>query len=221
MTTQNPKPYKLTNPYLIKAIFGYGNPENGVLKDCNGYVSANDTYNLGRVFLEFCYSKIFNIHRLPGYKTDWMIRQYDYYHMENLENASPDLIESACVELEDMYTYIQKFFKSNNITNLKLKRMAQPFEIGEYLNQVNNKETYIMYPTNILSSYSYELSKGGYYSDYMLCRKVPVNNIVMIDFLLEDPQSSIKYLHGESEMWVIENDMKGVIRLDKTCIKHI
>ena len=109
MITQEPKPYKFTNPYLIKAIFGYGHPEDNVLKDCNGYVSANDVYNLGRVFLEYCYSIIFNIHRLPGYKTEWFSRRYDFQHRENLENINADILSNACNELKELYKYTQKY----------------------------------------------------------------------------------------------------------------
>lgn len=193
----------IKNPYLLKGIFGYGRPENDVLKDCNGYLSAYDKFNLGKVFLEFCYSKMFNIHKLPGYEMDWHFKLNRNVYRDNLANASPELIEDACCELYRLYKHIQRYYAGKNINHITLKRMIQSFEREEYTKQLNNNKSYVDIPCNTITSYTDDKSPGGYYSNTMLLRKVKVSQIVMAWFLLADPLNNKKEYDDEHEFWII------------------
>lgn len=211
--------FKIKNIYLKKAFFGDFSIKTEILNDCYGYLSANDQYNLGRSFIEYCYKRAFSIHRLPDCKVDWYSNRYRYEYHANYQNISEEILNDACNELINMYNFVQKYFEQENKQSMKLRRMLQSFETQEYFAQRNNEKLYVELPSNIFTSYSYDLIAGGYSSDVVLYRDVDKSKIVMIDYLLSHPEYPNKAYDDECEIWVLENNIHGITKVDKSCIK--
>ena len=163
---------------------------------------------IGRAFLEYCYSEIFNIRRFPGYET--YLSNSSYHCKALVENREIGIgdIDEACNQLKALYEYTQRRL---SVEELPLHRRLQTFEI-KVLAKQSDEDMFM--PANILTCYSYGSAYRGYDGDVVLYRNVPAKNVVMIDSwtAYSNVDDCIyKTYTGEGEVWVLNEDRFGRI----------
>lgn len=216
--------FEIKNELLQQAIWGGYLCKNGALKNRCGYFNT-DTNNYGRGFLEFCYSKIFDIHRVPGFE------QYYIQDATNMklkreygELEEKDILD-ACKELEAYYTFLQRELKDCPFVKdgkIELVRSLQDYERIHVIPQLKEQKDLIELPVNIINSYAHDKRLYGYYSPISIIRTVEIEKVVMyFDSLKASENVCWNNLHGnEYEVWVLEDDMFGKILLPNECFKY-
>ena len=216
--------FEIKNELLQQAIWGGYLCKNGALKNSCGYFNT-DTDNYGRGFLEFCYSKIFDIHRVPGFE------QYYIQDATNMklkkeygELHEKDILD-ACKELEAYYTFLQRELKDCPYVKdgkIELVRSLRDYERIHVIPQLEEQKDLIELPVNIINSYAHDKRLYGYYSTISIVRTVEIEKVVMyFDSLKASENVCWNNLHGnEYEVWVLEDDMFGKILLPNECFKY-
>lgn len=213
--------YKIQSPLLLTAIFGKTNCKH-LLSGCNGYLYC-DYNNIGRGFIEFCISKIFNIHRIPGFEQFYLNTGASFEFLKAYKGLCEEDINDACNEIKKIYDFTQ-----SNLTNsvksdtISLRRHLNPFEEEYVAKQLANPSVELIeLPVNILNSYTYDSTEFKYRSNIDIIRKVDTRKIVMIDKYIQSPFSCCKSIKDdEKEVWVIEENMFGLIKVNRKCF-HI
>lgn len=211
--------YKIQSPLLLTAIFGKTNCKH-LLSGCNGYLNC-DYNNIGREFIEFCISKMFNIHRVPGfepfYLNDGANLEFSKAYNDGL---CEDDINDACDEIKKIYDLTQ-----NNLANsvksetISLRRHLNLFEEEHVAIQLANPSAELIeLPVNILNSYTYDRTEFKYRSKIDIVREIDIKKILMVDEYIQDPFLCCESIRDdEREVWVIEENMFGLIKVNKNC----
>lgn len=203
--------FHINNKILHAAIWG-----GTECYQMHGYVNA-DTNNMGRALIEYFTSRYFNIHRLPGYEP-YYLGGPDYAFRKTAGKLSEVEFEDAYSEFVKLYLFTQDELRKSGIIvdgKVKLVRSLRPFEIKEVLPQILNKNEFIEYPANIITSYAHDVAPFGYFSWMSVIRDVPVESIVMYFDCLYHPNSTCAYRShgGENEVLVVEKSIFGYTRL--------
>lgn len=210
--------YKINNKLIRKALFGGMECEYLKLSCCDGYIN-NDTYKIGRALISYCISRNFGIHRIYGFEESYLNDSDKVKRNEAFIDLTIEELDDACKELQSLYEFTQNYLKnSSNIKNGKimLSRSLSSFEIESISRQINNKT--IIMNTNIISSYTDNGMDFEYGSCVTVRREVPIEDIVIHYDCLEYPRESCHYGYsgGESEIWVMNKDIKGKLELDSS-----
>jgi len=214
--------FKLKSELLLQSFWGGYMCKNGCLSQCNGYFNA-DNGDFGRGFIEYCVSRIFNIHRVPGYEQyylkdgSWMQMCHEYGNLKESD------INNACSELEQLYYFIQNELKKSKYVEdgkIQLVRSLRTHEIDFVTPQLcDSSNQKIKLPVNIINSYAHDGRHLGYGSKMSIARNIEVEKIIMFDECLYHPENvCANHIHGgEYEVWVIEENIFGYIELNRTC----
>lgn len=216
--------YKISNEYLLQAIWGGYMCNNGCLKNCNGYVNSDDN-NYGRGLIEYCVATNFNIHRVPGYEPYYIKDGTMFKMFHEYGNLDRSKIEEAFSEMDDLYKFTQKELLKSPLViegKIKLVRSLRPYEIEYVTPQLVDKKERILMPVNIINSYAHDGRYYGYGSSMSIVREIDVEKIVMYDeCLYHPPNVCANQIHGgEYEVWVMEDDIFGKIELDRSCFRY-
>ena len=203
-----------------EAIFGgsYCDPKRRIDK-CNGYLNS-DYSCIGRAFLTFCYSKIFNIHRLYGYEDGFL---QDYRNQSDVEHAFATITESELVEaieeLMNMYLATQRYLEAESDRGyISVIRALRPFEINQIVDQLEDGNEEILLKTNTITSYACDGQAFGYGTAVSIRRKISIADVVMHYKVLAYPEDSCRFspMHGgEYEVWVKNESPLGLLKLSK------
>ncbi|MDW2798778.1 hypothetical protein RZO55_14460 [Clostridium boliviensis] len=223
----NEDKFIIQNKINHEALFGgsYCDPERKLDK-CTGYINS-DYACIGRAFLTFCFSKMFNIHRLYGYEDGFMQQNGNSYDIERAFSllTERDLIEAE-EELKLMYVktqqYLERELKSNFI---KIVRALRPFEIDQIIDQIENGREEIILKTNTITSYAGDGQPFHYGASITIVRNIPIEDVVIHYKVLAYPEDTCRYspMHGgEYEIWVKNEHPLGLIKLsrDQVCIQR-
>jgi|GEM_PF-2274798 hypothetical protein len=210
--------YKIQSPLLLAAIFGKTNCKH-LLSGCNGYLYC-DYNNIGRGFIEFCISKIFNIHRIPGFEQFYLNTGASLELLKAYKGLCEEDINDACNEIKKIYDFTQ-----NNLANsvksetISLRRHLNPFEEEYVAKQLANPSVELIeLPVNILNSYTYDRTEFKYRSNIDIVREIDIKKILMVDEYIQDPFLCCESIRDdEREVWVIEENMFGLIKVNKNC----
>lgn len=216
--------FEIKNELLQQAIWGGYLCKNGALKDSCGYFNT-DTNDYGRGFLEFCYSKIFDIHRVPGFEQYYIQDATNMKMKKAYGNLQEKDILDACKELEAYYKFLQKELKDSPYVNdgkIKLVRSLREHERIHVIPQLEEQNDLIELPVNIINSYAHDGRLYGYYSTISIVREVEIEKVVMyFESLKASENVCWNNLHGnEYEVWVLEDNMFGKIWLPQECFKY-
>lgn len=216
--------FHLTSELLLQAFWGGYMCKNDCLTRCQGYFNS-DTEDFGRGFVEYCVARMFNIHRVPGHEQFYIKNGVNYAMRSEYGCLNEANVIAACKEMEKLYHFVQAELKESSYVKngkVKLVRSLRPFEIETVTPQLLSNVDTITLPVNIITSYAHDGRLYGYNSSISLVREVPVEKIVMFDKCLFHPENvCAHYIHGgEYEVWVVEDNMFGQIKLDRECFKY-
>ena len=102
------KYFNITNNLLIQAILGGAYCKYGQLAASKGYLFDSRS-SIGRSFLEYCYSLIFDIRRFPGYENYYSTEANACRELFKIEKINDKEINDACKQLKDLYDYTQSY----------------------------------------------------------------------------------------------------------------
>lgn len=164
--------YKIQSPLLLTAIFGKTNCKH-LLSGCNGYLNC-DYNNIGRGFIEFCISKIFNIHRIPGFEQFYLKTGASLEFLKAYKGLCEEDINDACNEIKKIYDFTQSNLTNSVKSNtISLRRHLNPFEEEYVAKQLENPSVEsIELPINILNSYTYDSAEFKYRSKIDVVREI-------------------------------------------------
>ena len=215
---QGYKMYKIQNEIIRKAMWGDIQCKSLKLEGCTGYLESGIDV-VGRNYLEYIYSIIFNIHRLPGYEAPFGVGTNQCKLKRVLNNITAEDIQDSVQELKNLYEYTQDYLKKEKISDngyIILERTLNMEQAKEVRNQLEKKSNKITLPVNILTSYGMPGVPHGYNGTKIFVRrKIPVEKIVMIYKCLEYPNDTIncgfitRDEACEYEVWVVEDDYRG------------
>lgn len=205
--------FNITNNLLIQAILGGAYCKYGQLAYSKGYLfDSRDA--LGRGFLEYCYSRIFDIHRFPGYENYYSVEAMNCKKLFNVNQISESEITAACDELKELYLFTQKYLKESSVKQMTLYRSLRKPEIDSMC-YIDGK---IQLSTNILSSFSRK-SIMEYNTAVKIKRKVNQEDILMLYNITRykdlDGYCNHRLLTEEYEVWVLNRDKYGMITIDE------
>lgn len=173
---------------------------------------------IGRAFLEYCYSEIFNIRRFPGYENYYIKGSSNCRWLVETNQITEKDIRSACKQLEALYAFTQKTLEKRNCKSLKLCRTLRNYEVKS-LERIGDGE--LRLNANIISSYAYD-SSTAYGTKVRIVRNIDCEDIVMVDDITAFPDDATEcgqIVHtGEFEVWVLNKNMYGKIYIDETDI---
>lgn len=207
--------FNIKNKLLSAAFFG--NTECTRIK---GYFNCDEIY-FGRALVEYFTSRLFSIHRLPGYTPFYENTYFDEY-IKKFGGLNEDAFDEAYHEFVELYDFTQKELKDSGLWpdgSLKLYRALHKYETDVILPQLLNNNDFIEFPANIVSSYSHvKLEKGAYNRWMFIERKVPLDIIVMYNECLQFPFEPCRKYNpgGEHEVWVVEKSLYGYSKLQKS-----
>ena len=115
---------------------------------------------IGRSYLEYCYSKIYDIHRLPGYEPRY---RHGFSIKEGVEGITIEDIENSCNELRRMAAHSQTEMKKAGMVKdgkVTLIRTLNVIQVDNVKKQRDNEN--IILPVNILTSYGVPGVPTGY-----------------------------------------------------------
>ena len=210
--------FHVESPLLHAAIWGG--------TECylwDGYTNA-DKGDYGRALIEYFTSRLFEIHRLPGYEPLY-VHGSSIGFMRKFGQLSEAEFENAYKEFERLYSHTQEELKKEGLVidgKVKLCRSLRKIETDEILPQILNEDKDIEFPANIITSYAHDGRLYDYNSWMSIVRDVPVELIVMYNECLHHPQGVCAYnMHGgESEVWVVEKNIFGYTKLERECFKY-
>lgn len=213
--------YRVKSELLLEAMWGDNVCHNRVMPDCVGYFNADsDRNSYGRGFLEFCVSRNFNIHRLPGYEQYYIQDGTALRYKKENGALSEAEVNEACKEIRELYDFTQRKLVSDGIVNdgkVRLVRSLRTYEAREVAPQLKQGRDIIEMPANIITSYSMEKHASGYENIMYLTRQVSAEDILMVYKYLYHPEwTCASGLHGgEFEVWVIDRSIFGMVNLLK------
>ena len=215
--------FVVKNDLVNEALFGEIVCGFKGLPGCSGYVNS-DQHQIGKAFLSFCYSRIFNIHRVYGYE-DAYISDHKRHFRESFNGLTEQKIIVAERELEELYCFTQKFLLEKGLVvddKIHLVRALRPFEIESLTDQFRDGKKKIKVKSGILSSYGHYTDDFRYGSCVTIHRMVPVEDIVIFYKALAYPgETCYEHGHGyEDEVWVKNNNPLGYIEIAREDI-HI
>ena len=100
--------YQITSELLTEAIWGASKCK--FVNNCNGYINS-DRGEKGRIILEYLLSRIYSIHRVPGYEAEYKLsftdisREADGCTQQNIDEAEKDFVK--------MIEHVQKQVRNN------------------------------------------------------------------------------------------------------------
>lgn len=201
--------FVVNNPLLTQAICGGMFCDKAPLNRSKGYLFASDDPPIGRAFLEYCYSIIFGIHRVPGYENYYARGSYGCSWMVESGAINITEIVSACKELEQLYEHTQKHLQENNIEVMTLYRTLNRTEINSMESIGDGKAKF---RTNIMSSYT-QSERLNYAGDMKIRESVRSEDILMIDnitsYAVRQSLCDNGILTGEYEVWVLTKNPFG------------
>lgn len=216
--------FEIQNPLLKDAFFGSGM----CIKSCPGYL-YEDKKHIGRAFLEYCFARIFCIHRFPGFEP---------FYIRNLSASSQRVIygdlserdiDAACDELLRLYSFVQTKLVEDDLCHngrLSLFRSLRDYEIDAAASKILTQSAAITIPANIMNSYTYDASLHDdntkcYNSNVSVTREVEIPNILFVDKYVQKPNGICgrSLADSEKEVWVLEKSVFGEITLDFSCFK--
>ncbi len=189
----------------------------------DGYTNA-DKGKYGRALIEFFATRLFSIHRIPGYEPKY--QGFDALgYQRKFGKISEEEFEDAYAEFKELYLFTQKELEASGLVidgKVKLNRSLRPFETDVILPQLLNNEKEVEFPSNIITSYAHDGSLFDYGCWMSVIRDVPVELIVMYNECLYHPESTCaNRIHGgESEVWVVESNMFGYTKLSAKCFVY-
>ncbi len=207
---------QINDQILADAIWGASKCSNFIIKKCNGYINS-DNGDMGRIIIEHLLSRIYGIHRIPGYEPE-----YSKAFPKDIAGFNKENLDKAEDELRKVIEHVQnKVYENENVIDGKvtLVRSLRDFEIKEIIPQLLGDEKLITMPSNIMTSYAYDGQLYNYGSFLSVKRVVNVKDIVFWDKYIEAPSFiCTKRLHmGEYEVWVVNTDVYGEVELDRSC----
>lgn len=207
--------FEINNPLLLHSILGNSGCEKSKLQRTNGYLYYEDErHPIGRAFLEYCYSEIFNIRRFPGYENYYARSSFNCHWMVE-EGVITDIdIDAACAQLKELYEFTQNYLKDLNKEALRVYRSLRPVEIDSLYVGQDDK---IYMQTNIMTSYAYR-PYTTYSTNVKITRTIPREDILMIDdvtvYSNRNRDCGYKAETGEYELWVLNRDKYGRISIN-------
>lgn len=212
------------NELLQQAMWGGSLCKNGYMQHCNGYFNA-DVCDYGRAFIEYCVSRMFNIHRVPGHEAYYIQEGSRMKLNEEFGLLKRDDIMDACTEFEKYYYFLQNELKDSAFVRdgkIKLVRSLRPFEIDIATPQLKEGKEFITMPCNIINSYAHDNQLYCYGSTMSIVREVDIEKIVMYFKTLHHPSEVCCHINhgGEYEVWVMEDDMFGQVTIPKECFHY-
>lgn len=210
--------YIVESEVLQAAIFGSHYCESSTLIT-EGWING-DKYKSARAMLSYCASRIFNIHRLPGYE-EGHLREYNFKYHETFKPVSVNDANFAFEDLNKLYTYTQKQLKEADPSGkgtIKIFRLLSPYEIAQVANQLISGQEQIIYSSNIISSYNDNGRLGEYSSSVLLVREVDIKNILIHYNYLKYP-SACTADEKENEIFYVNTDPHGQEYIDRSCFK--
>lgn len=213
-TMENDPLFYVNNPLLLQAILGNSHCINCKLQKTNGYLYyENERHPVGRAFLEFCYSEIFNIRRFPGYENYYSRCSNNCFWMAEEGIITDKDIDEACMQLKDLYAFTQGHLKSLGKEELRVYRSLRPVEIASF--RIDDDSNIYM-QSNIMTSYAYR-PYTTYSTNVKITRVVPREDVLMIDELTGYPNSNelcgYRAETGEYELWILNRDRYGRISI--------
>lgn len=211
---ENKPLFYVNNPLLLQAILGTSHCINCKLQKTNGYLYyENERHPVGRAFLEFCYSEIFNIRRFPGYENYYSRCSNNCFWMVEEGIITEKDIDEACMQLKDLYTFTQDHLKSLGKEEMRVYRSLRPVEIDSFRIDDNSN---IYMQSNIMTSYAYR-PYTTYSTNVKITRVIPRQDVLMIDDMTGYPNSNelcgYKAETGEYELWILNRDRYGRISI--------
>lgn len=211
--------YQINDLLINMAIFGDCRCKHPRVERGNGYIN-NDLKEYGRCILEYIASCYFGIHRFPGFEPYY---QHDNARfLKNFMELTELDISEAITEFDKIYKHVQmSLSKSPRVINgkVKLNRALRDFEIKEVVPQLIAGKKEIRMPANILTSYAHDGNLKSYNTWLHILRDVEVEKVFFYDNYILDPDGKCENgVHGgESEVWVLNDDIFGEIVLDREC----
>lgn len=200
--------FLIDNKLLIQAICGGSTCDK--LNVCNGYLYYEYDKPIGRAFLEFCYSELFNIHRFPGYENYYESGSRECNWLVESGAITEEAIQDAVKQLKELYEFTQKTLKKKGLKNLTLYRSLQNHEYRTLCR--TNEEDGLQIRTNTLMSFAYT-NRTTYGTNIKIKQNINAKDILMIDDITEydlpDATCNYRVKTGEYEMWVINKDRYG------------
>jgi hypothetical protein len=190
----------------------------------SGYINA-DTGSYGRALIEYFTAMKFGIHRIPGFEPHYL-KGPVFGFWKKFGVLSEEEFDEAYREFCYVYEFTQSELKnSGKVVNgkVKLNRSLRSFETEEIVPQILRGEQMIEFPANIITSYAHDGIVNCYGSWMSLFREVPVENIVMYNDCLTYPNEFCDFYKqhgGESEVWVVEKDIFGYIKVPVDCFVY-
>ncbi len=210
--------FHISSPLLHAAIWGGTECKQWI----GGYTNA-DNENYGRALIEYFTCRLFGIHRAPGYQP-YYAGGYGFSERLRFGEISEEEYEAAYKEFEELYRFTQKELLTSELVvdgKVKLNRSLRKFETEEILPQLINKEDFIEFPANVITSYADDGRLFDYGRWMSIVRDVPVELVVVhFDCLFHPSNTCASSMHGgESEVWVLEKNIFGYSRLEANCFK--
>ena len=191
--------------------------------EMSGYTN-NDKGNFGRAIIEYFATRLFAIHRLPGFQPHYPGGSEASFRLKYGELSEKEF-EEAYIEFGELYKFTQNELMQSGLVldgKVRLNRSLRSFETKEILPQILLGKTIIEYPSNIITSYAHDGILYCYGSWMSIVRDVPVELIVMYNECLYHPPETCAYqMHGgESEVWVVEKNIFGYTEAPADCFKY-
>lgn len=211
--------YQITSELLTEAIWGAN--ECRFIKDCVGYINSDaENGHRGRIILEYLLSRIYKIHRVPGYEPEYKMSFSDV--SREIDGLTPEVLDEAEKEFVQIIRHVQEQVRKNKAAKddtVELVRSIKPFECIEAIPQLLDGKETLTIPANIMSSYAYDGERFCYGCNISIKRRVPVSKILLWDKYIEAPTSICSKNHhlGEAEVWVLNDDIYGEISLGRSC----
>ena len=215
--------FVIDSPLLIQAIIGGEYCNKTPLKSCAGFVYNSNAEQIGRAFLEFCYSEIFNIRRFPGYETYLATSSHHCKWLVEREEITEKDIDYACGQLKKLYEYTQRRLQEERGSSYRIHRKLSGFELNSLERQISEGQDKLYLPANILSSYSYT---DAHCYNVVMARDVDIQDIVMVDYMTSyatdsDCSKIIPLKDAEGEVWVLNKNRFGKLYIKKEWLYEI
>jgi len=207
MLNKSAKPFMVNDPLLLQAIIGNSFCKHAPLKESAGYLFI-DRDHIGRAFLEYCYSKIFNLHRFPGYENFYTKSASTCRKLIKAGEMTDDDINASIKQLKDLYGYTQEHLKQQGISELILYRWLRVPEKST----IKQKGNHIKFYSNTIMSFSYS-PEHNYGTSLQIVKRVPIEKVLMLDYLTayDSCVCDKRVFKGEDEAWVLNDDKYGNI----------
>ena len=218
------KTYTIDSPLLLQAILGNMFCDKVPLVECEGFLQNSQRGQIGRAFLEYCYSELFGIRRFPGYEVLPMNNANTCKCLVDNAEINDEDIDYACTQLRELYQYTQKRLREEKGETYRIHRKLASFEIESLGEQIVQGQKDLSVQSNILSCYCHSsaYTDGG----VVLVRDVNIKDIVMVDYMTSYVKKSncakiVSFEDGEGEVWVLNKNRFGKLYVRKEWIVGI